>query len=70
MVEIKEMLLNKIPFASGQFIDSQDMYLAATDVLPYCDSTEGHPSHTITVLRRPVNSVMEALWFTLARTGS
>jgi len=30
------MLLNEMQIGCGQYIDSEETYLAATDVLPYC----------------------------------
>jgi len=35
-METKAMLLAEAPIGSGLFIDSQDKYLAALNVLPYC----------------------------------
>jgi len=36
MEETKAMLLNEMQIGCGQYIDSEDTFLAATDVLPYC----------------------------------
>jgi len=36
MVEAAAMLLGHMPIGAGWYLDTQEKYLAATDVLPYC----------------------------------